>query len=135
LDYISQYLEMQEERTIPKVRFCGLGTDTFYVVDPLGDIYHCYEEAGHKDRRIGTFSRGKVKFFALNEKYSRRHLLNVPECLRCSVALYCGGGCPVHARMNNGSIFKSYCHQNKEFIAQTLKAFFLKNKLKEEISS
>jgi len=135
LDFIDNYLQMQEERTLPKVRFCGLGTDIFYVVDPLGDIYHCYEEAGHKDRRIGTFSRGKVKFFALKEKYSRRHLLNVPECLRCSAALYCGGGCPCHARMHKGSIFKSYCHQNKEFIAQTLKAFFLKNKLKDEIKS
>lgn len=133
LDFINKYLEMQEERTLPTVRFCGLGTDIFYVVDPLGDIYHCYEEAGHKDRRIGTFSRGKVKFFALKEKYSRRHLLNVPECLRCSAALYCGGGCPCHARIHKGSIFNSYCHQNKEFIAQTLKAFFLKNKLKDEI--
>lgn len=132
LDFINKYLEMQEERTLPKVRYCGLGTDIFYVVDPLGDIYHCYEEAGHRDRRIGTFSRGKVKFFALKEKYSRRHLLNVPECLRCSAALFCGGGCPCHARMYKGSIFKSYCHQNKEFIAQTLKSFFLKNKLKEE---
>lgn len=134
LDFINQYLEMQEERKLPKVKFCGLGTDIFYVVDPLGDIYHCYEEAGHKGRRIGTFSRGKVKFFALKEKYSRRHLLNVPECLRCSAALYCGGGCPVHARMYKGSIFKSYCHQNKEFIAQTLKAFYLKNMEKDEIS-
>jgi uncharacterized protein len=134
LDFINQYLEMQDERKLPKIKFCGLGTDIFYVVDPLGDIYHCYEEAGHKNRRIGILSRGKVKFFALKEKYSRRHLLNVPECLRCSAALYCGGGCPVHARMYKGSIFKSYCHQNKEFIAQTLRAFYLKNRLKDEIS-
>jgi uncharacterized protein len=135
LDFINQYLEMQDERKLPKVKFCGLGTDIFYVVDPLGDIYHCYEEAGHKNRRIGMFSRGKVKFFALKERYSKRHLLNVPECLRCSAALYCGGGCPVHARMYKGSIFKSYCHQNKEFIAQTLKAYYLRNKVKEGISS
>ncbi len=127
--FLNKYLTMQDGRMLPKVRFCGLGSEIFHVVDPLGDIYHCYEEAGFKDRRIGTFSRGKVKFFALKEKYSRRHLLNVPECLKCSAALYCGGGCPVHARVNRGSIFKSYCHENKEFIAQTLKAFFLQGKL------
>lgn len=132
-DFMNKFLEMQTERMLPKVRHCGLGTDIFYVVDSLGDIYQCYEEAGHKDRRIGTFSRGKVKFFALKEKYSRRHLLNVPECLKCSAALYCGGGCPCHARIHKGSIFKSYCHQNKEFVAQTLKAFFLDNKSKNEI--
>lgn len=129
--FLNKYLTMQNGRMLPKVRFCGLGSDIFYVVDPLGDIYHCYEEAGYKDRRIGTLSRGKVKFFALKEKYSRRHLLNVPECLKCSAALYCGGGCPVHARIHRGSISKSYCHENKEFIAQTLKAFFLQGKLQE----
>jgi uncharacterized protein len=127
--FLNKYLTMQEGRMLPKVKFCGLGSDIFYVVDPLGDIYHCYEEAGYKDRRIGTLSGGKVKFFALKEKYSRRHLLNIPECLKCSAALYCGGGCPVHARLHKGSIFKSYCHENKEFIAQTLKAFFLQGKL------
>jgi uncharacterized protein len=132
-DFMNKFLEMQTERIIPKVRHCGLGTDIFYVVDPLGDIYQCYEEAGHKDRRVGTFSRGKVKFFVLKEKYSRRNLLNVPECLKCSAALYCGGGCPCHARIHKGSIFKSYCHQNKEFAAQTLKAFYLENKSKNEV--
>jgi len=69
----------------------------------------------------------------LKEKYSRRNLLNVPECLKCSAALYCGGGCPCHARIHKGSIFKSYCHQNKEFAAQTLKAFYLENKSKNEV--
>ncbi len=127
--FLNKYLTMQDGRMLPKVKFCGLGSDIFFVVDPLGDIYHCYEEAGYKDRRIGTLSRGKVKFFALKEKYSRRHLLNIPECLKCSAALYCGGGCPVHAKVHRGSIFKSYCHENKEFIAQTLKAFFLQGKL------
>ena len=128
--FLNKYLTMQEGRMLPKIRFCGLGSDIFHVVDPLGDLYHCYEEAGYKDRRIGTLSRGKVKFFALKEKYSRRHLLNVPECLKCSAALYCGGGCPVHARLQRGSIFRSCCHENKEFIAQTLKAFLLQGKLK-----
>ena len=130
LDFMNKFLEMQTKRMLPKVRYCGLGSDIFYVVDPLGDIYQCYEEAGHKDRRIGTFSNGKVKFLALKEMYSKRHLLNLPECIRCSTALFCGGGCPCHARIHNGSIFKSYCHQNREFIAQTLKAFFLKQEVK-----
>lgn len=131
-DIMKGFLQMQTERMLPRVRHCGLGTEIFYVIDPLGDIYQCYEEAGHKHLRIGTFSRGKVKFFALKEKYSRRHLLRVPECLGCSTALYCGGGCPCHARIHKGSIFKSYCHQNKEFIAQTLKAFFLEQQVKKD---
>ncbi len=130
LDFMDKLLKMQTEKVLPKVRFCGAGTDGFYVVDPMGDIYGCYEEVGHKDRRIGSFSQGKARFFSLKHTYMRRHLLNLPECVRCPLALFCGGGCPCEARIQKGSIFKSYCHQNKEFIAQTLKAFFLRKEVR-----
>ncbi len=130
LDFMNRFLDMQEKKILPKVRFCGAGRDTFHIVDPLGDIYGCYEEAGHRDRRIGSLANGKVTFRALKESYSRRHLLNLPECIRCSAALFCGGGCPSEARLQKGSIFKSHCHQNKAFIAQTLKAFFLRKEVK-----
>lgn len=128
--YMNSFLEMQKEKVLPKVRFCGLGGESFYIVDPLGDIYACYEEAGHRDRRIGALDNGKVRFCRLRDTYSRRHLLRLPECVRCPAALFCGGGCPNQARIQNGSIFKSSCHQNREFIAQTLKAFFLRKEVK-----
>jgi uncharacterized protein len=124
--FMSQFLKMQAKKVLPVTSFCGLGSERFFIVDPFQDIYQCYEEAGHRNRRIGTFSKGKVKFFALKEKYARRQVPNLPECMRCSVALFCGGGCPVLAKRSKGSMFKPYCHQNKEFIGQTLKAFFLR---------
>jgi len=129
LDFMSRFLDMQEKKILPKVRFCGAGGDNFYIVDPAGDIYGCYEEAGHRDRRIGSFVNGKLQFRALKDSYSKRHLLNLPECIRCSAALFCGGGCPSEARLQKGTIFTSHCHQNKEFIAQTLKAFFLRKEV------
>lgn len=128
--YMNSLLEMQTKKILPKVRYCGVGSGKFYVVDPFGDLYHCYEEAGHKDRRVGSFSQGKLRFFGLKETYANRHLLNIPECIRCSFALFCGGGCPSEAMRQNGSIFTSYCHQNKEFIAQTLKAFLVRKEVK-----
>ena len=127
LVFMDKLLEMQTEKILPKVKFCGAGRDNYYVVDPFGDVYGCYEEAGHRDRRIGSFTRGKIRFRALKKTYSKRHLLNLPECIRCSAALFCGGGCPCEARMQKGSMFKSFCHQNKTFIGQTLKAYFLQN--------
>lgn len=129
-DYMNSFLEMQTKKILPKVRYCGLGSGKFHIVDPFGDIYNCYEEAGHKNRRIGSCSQGKLKLFELKKTYAKRHLLNLPECIRCSAALFCGGGCPNEARIQNGSIFKSYCHQNKEFMAQTLKAFFIRKEVK-----
>lgn len=130
LDFVSSFLDMQEKKILPKVRFCGAGGDNFNIVDSLGDIYGCYEEVGHRDRRIGTFTRGKLQFRPLKASYAKRHLLNLPECLSCSTALFCGGGCPSEARLQKGTIFTSHCHQNKEFIAQTLKAFYLRKEVK-----
>lgn len=128
LDFMDFILKMQTIEFLPKERFCSLGTDNHRLVDPLGDIYECYEEAGHQERRIGRISEGKLCYFPLKETNSRRHLLNIPECLECRVALFCGGGCPNQARIQMGSIFKPHCLQTPEFIAQTLKAYFLIHK-------
>jgi uncharacterized protein len=130
LDFLSSFLDMQEKKILPKVRFCGTGGDNFQIVDSLGDIYGCYEEAGHRGRRIGSFIKGKIHYRPLKASYARRHLLNLPECLSCSAALFCGGGCLSEARLQKGTIFTSHCHQNKEFIAQTLKAFFLRKEVR-----
>jgi hypothetical protein len=52
----------------------------------------------------------------LKESYHNRHLLNLPECIRCSAALFCGGGCLSEARIQKGTIFTSYCHWAKQGI-------------------
>ena len=125
LDFLNTILGMQSKKMLPKIRFCSLGAETARIVDSRGDIYDCYEEAGHPDRRIGTVADGKLKFFPLKKTYSKRHVLNIPECLQCSVALFCGGGCARQALIQKGSMFAPYCLQNREFIAQTLKAYYL----------
>lgn len=130
LDFMNSFLDMQARKILPKVRYCGAGRDNFFIIDPAGDMYGCYEDAGHRERRIGALSGGKARIFRLKGNYARRNLLNLPECIRCSAALFCGGGCPSEARLRKGSIYKPHCHQNKEFIAQTLKAFFLRKEVK-----
>jgi uncharacterized protein len=135
LSFLRHLIEMQEERILPKTHFCAAGSDTHRVIDPLGDIYDCYEDAGNRERRIGSASNGRLIFFPSKQIYADRHILNIPECLRCSLALFCGGGCPARARAQTGSIFKPYCHQNKEAIAETLRAYFIarKTELKGEV--
>jgi len=128
LSFLKHMIEMQDESILPKTQFCGAGSDTTRIVDPLGDIYDCYEDAGNRERRIGNISNGRLQFFPSQQYYSDRHILNIPECLRCSLALYCGGGCPARARTQTGSIFEPYCHQNKMAIAETLKAYFSASK-------
>lgn len=108
-----------------RLRYCTAGSGLLRVVDSRGDLYDCYEEAGDRFRRIGRLADGQVMYFKREAAYERRHLLNLPQCLRCSIACYCGGGCLSQARIRNGSIFEPYCQQHKELVAQTLKASFL----------
>lgn len=108
-----------------KSRYCAVGTALLRIVDSLGDVYDCYEEAGNRARRIAKLADEEVKYFRLNNTYAKRHILNLPQCLKCSIALFCGGGCMSQARLQHGSIFKPFCQQNKEFVKQTLKACFL----------
>jgi len=126
LMYMNSFLTMQGKKDLPTVRYCGLGNGSFFAVDPLGDIYECYDEAGDTSRRVAKFSNGQLEYFALKDEYARRTLDHLPECLDCSLSIFCGGGCPVRARETRGSIFEPYCQQNKEFIRQTLKAFYLR---------
>jgi uncharacterized protein len=123
LDFLKTILTMRTRAASPRTRFCSLGHENARIVDARGDLYDCYEEAGHRERRIGTVAGGSLKYFPLRRTYARRHLLNLPECLRCSMALFCGGGCARQALVREGSLFKPYCLQNREFIAQTLKAY------------
>ncbi len=122
---LARIMDATAMRSRLKSRYCTAGADLLRVVDSLGDIYDCYEEAGNKARRIGMLAGGAVRYFKLNDTYKRRHILNMPECLKCSIALYCGGGCMSLARLQRGSIFRPSCQLNKEFVAQTLKASFL----------
>jgi uncharacterized protein len=117
-----------------KSRYCSVGADLLRVVDSLGDIYDCWEEAGNKARRIATLTGGGVRYFKLRDTYERRHILNMHECLKCSIALFCGGGCMSQARLQRGSIFKPICRQNKEFVGQTLRSYFLLNRAGKTVS-
>jgi uncharacterized protein len=122
---LSGIMDATVMRTVLRSRYCAAGAGLLRVVDPRGDIYDCFEEAGNKARRIGALSDGEIRYFKLNGSYRRRHILNMPECLKCSIALYCGGGCPNQARLRNGSLFKPFCQLSREFVGETLKAYFL----------
>lgn len=126
--YLKKFVDMESQKILPVIRYCGLGGTGFFAIDPLGDIYQCFEEAGHPRRRIGKFDQGQITYFPLKKTYEKRAMLDLPECLQCPLALFCGGGCPIQAKSTKGSIFKAHCHQNKDFIHQTLRALILKKR-------
>jgi len=93
----------------------------YFVIDPFGDIYACTEEAGNPELRVGSIGSDGVKFLPQSDIYKSRHLENLPDCLRCSVALACGGQCGVQCRLKTGDLFKVRCDDLKDSILASIK--------------
>ncbi len=126
---LGHIMDLQAARNRPVRRHCDVCvTGLHCVVDSLGDIYECIDDAGHRDRRVGTLTGGEVQYFKLGEAHEKLHLRDKPECLKCSVALYCGGGCINRFKAQTGSTASEFCLQVKEFVGLTLKSYFLLKK-------
>lgn len=69
-----------------------------YVFDPLGDIYPCWEIVGNKKFRIGTYQDDNLEWDNESlEEWRSYDITSNSICKTCKYALYCGGGCVVHA--------------------------------------
>lgn len=108
--------------------FCMQTMQHTVVLDPFGDLYACFEEAGYPEFRVGHVSESGVKFFPLHETYKTRHIANMDECLKCSVALACGGQCGVRCRAKTGDLFKPHCSDMKRVILDGIKLAYQKKK-------
>jgi uncharacterized protein len=124
--FLEQIMDMESAESLPMRNHCSICVSGLHcVVDPLGDIYECIDDAGRKDRRIGTLSAGKIEYLKRSEAHVKPYLRDNPECLKCSVALYCGGGCTNRSKSRNASASAPFCLQIKEFIGLTLRSCYL----------
>lgn len=119
---------LQNGTGLVRTSFCMQTMQNTLVIDPFGDLYACFEEAGYTDMRVGTIGDNGVGFFPLSEEYKRRHIENMPECLACSIALTCGGQCGVMSRAKTGDLFKPYCGDMKKTVLKGLKLAYTRYK-------
>lgn len=117
-------LTLKKGLGLNRTDFCMQSAQRTIVVDPFGDLYACFEEAGYPEFRIGTIKGKEVEFFPLKEFYLNRHIGNLEECRKCSVALACGGQCGAKCRMKTGDIYKTYCENMKEVILNALRVSY-----------
>lgn len=120
--FLGRILEMRsfEKRLMRK--HCDICvTGLHCVVDPLGNIYECIDDAGHRERVVGVLANGEVRKFGSREGCQKPYISDMPECLDCSIAYFCGGGCANRLRTPSAS----FCRQIKDFIALTLKSYHL----------
>ena len=123
---MSYLFSLEEGIGLRHTSFCMQTMQHTLVVDPFGDLYSCFEEAGYPEYRVGRVSTRGVEFFPLHDIYKRRHLANMEECLKCPVALTCGGQCGVRCRAKTGDLFKPDCQNIKQVILAGLKLAYQK---------
>lgn len=77
---------------------CAVGINS-YVVDPLGDLYKCWDDIGRSERKVGSIFEHPM----LNTNMIRwmSYEPNDAECRDCFAFPMCMGGCPNHA-LNGG---------------------------------
>ncbi len=130
--FLERIMDMKDAVSRPVRRHCDLCVAGLHcVVDSLGDIYECIDDAGHKERRRGVLAGGGVDYLTPGGNSKKPHLRDKPECLECPIAFFCGGGCINRIKVQNGSTAEQFCLQVKEFVGLTLKTCFImkKNKL------
>lgn len=75
--------------------FCGAQTSGF-LLDPLGNIYTCWEVVNQKEHCIGNYTSNDEIVWDTDilDKWRRVHIVHYASCSKCKYALLCGGGCP-----------------------------------------
>ena len=123
---LSYLFKLEKGMGLSTTSFCMQTMQQALIVDPFGDLYACFEEAGHTDLRVGRIAQDAVEFFPLSETYKTRHIANMDKCVECSVALSCGGQCGIQCRAKTGSIFKPNCDGIKETVLEAIKFAYQK---------
>ncbi len=125
----------RENILLNKTMFCMENRPYSLLFDPYGDVYGCYEEAGYTNKRIGYVTNEGLVDFVDNryDTYQSRNVASHEPCRSCSVALTCGGGCPLQAEIANGTIFSNHCDSHKELVAKSIISFVEKKTNEREL--
>lgn len=125
----------RENILLNKTMFCMENRPYSLLFDLYGDVYGCYEEAGYTNKRIGVVTNEGLVDFVDNryDTYQSRNVASHEPCRSCSVALTCGGGCPLQAEIANGTIFSNHCDSHKELVAKSIIAFVEKKTNEREV--
>ncbi|MDF1617265.1 radical SAM/SPASM domain-containing protein [Petrocella sp. FN5] len=102
-----------------KATYCG-AVNGMLVFDPFGDIYPCWDTVGDNKHIIGQINQYGLAYSPVYDQWMNRKPQNIAKCQTCAYILYCGGGCPAHARVINQSIQTPYCDKYIEVFDKTV---------------
>ena len=100
--YKSIYKALSEKRFI---QFKSIGCAAQaggYVLDPLGNIYPCWEVIGNKEYCKGRYNFDGITWNdSVLTQWNHTDISQKNPCRHCKYALMCGGGCPYYHMLGN----------------------------------
>lgn len=91
----------------PNPGICGAVSESNYIIDPLGDLYKCWDDIGEISERIGKITQ-PVQFNKNLMKWLNYDCMSDKTCIKCKVLPICMGGCP-NRIIKNSSVGRT-CH-------------------------
>ncbi|MBQ7943895.1 MAG: radical SAM protein [Lachnospiraceae bacterium] len=74
---------------------CGAVSPHSYVIDPLGDLYKCWDHIGYKEESFGNIADENINVKQSNYlKWIDYDVFQYEDCKGCNILPICMGGCP-----------------------------------------
>jgi len=89
-----------KKRSYPKLRliYCSAISYNSYVIDPLGNVFKCWNEICEEKNRITTVKEILEKKNAekniKSSQWVMHNVFNEEKCKKCNILPICAGGCP-----------------------------------------
>ncbi|MFB3883489.1 MAG: radical SAM protein [Armatimonadota bacterium] len=116
-------------RALPRFHYCEADRGDVLTFGPDSLVYVCPESAGNARYAVGTyFPRFSLRANRLR-LWRGRSVLTLPECRRCNIATFCGGGCAYSALRQCGRTMRGMCGRAPEIVQAYVR--FLQRRLQE----
>lgn len=76
------------------IGICGAVSINSYLIDPLGDMYKCWNDISCLSEKIGSVYDEKINLNGNMTKWLSYSIEKDEECIRCPYLPVCMGGCP-----------------------------------------
>lgn len=105
-----------ETFTFPRFHYCEADRGEIYVFCPDGLLYVCPESIGDRRNAVGRYSPRYQLWPRRLQRWQNRNVLTLPECQRCNIATFCGGGCAYAALRRHGTPAHGICGDTPEIV-------------------
>jgi len=104
IDFLNQFRKRGYTAiNVPKANFdiCGAVSPYSFIIDPLGDLYKCWDDIGNKNEVFGNIESDYFEFNYNLLKWLSYDPIEEIECHNCSMLPICMGGCPNYIIKNH----------------------------------